>query len=424
MKVGTYECLYFCYDTITIDSSVTTFKVPIVETNVFNLCPGDDIICTKFNMVKKQLTPKNLCITCEISSPSQPYFDEVSNTCVATTSCPTGSANSVTNKACIKCSNISSYKSLTHTNKIVIDFNHCFYCETTNKYMLNLDGVCLSTCPTNYLFDSEKNCYCNLYLDGNNCVAQCPGNLGANTITKMCVNCKNETTLSINYNHVCRAPSNMPTTTVIIDTTYNVAVDCITANTKVYNAGCVDICPNLTTIYSGGNECFAWKPIGKYMNNNLIVNSCPTNYFFDLDNVCKDCNILTNEQKKSTTCVVIVTPTPAPTPPLTCAEQNKQDFYGYCYDTCPSNSKVIDSGKKCECPIEYSKPNQNKSDCDMLLTAELDYLSKLDILQISPSQRINFEKLAMEQVKLMQNNTIPLNENYLDSLDFALALEQ
>ena len=156
-------------------------------------------------------------------------------------------------------------------------------------------------------------------------------------------------------------------------------------------------------------------------------------------------------EKKSTTCVLIVvistsaptpapiTPTPSPTPaqtpasilsptpapraPLTCSEQNKKDFYGNCVDICPVNSKLNNDGMKCECPNEYSLPNIDNSDCEMFLTAEYDHLSKLNILQISQNQIIHFEDLAMEQVRLMRNNTIPLNENYLDSLDFALVLE-
>ena len=267
-----------CFKNIVLDSNVTQYYLPIPSTTTYSICPGDDTICTLFNLIA-MVSSQNVCTTCLQKNASAPYFDELTMACIADGTCPTGYAKSVTNLTCIKCTNIPAYKSLTHTNKIVIDFNYCPFCETTNIYMLNFDGNCLASCPTNYTFTSEKNCICTLYLDGLNCVTVCPGNLGVNS-SNICVNCKNEPTTQFNYNHICVDPQ--PDFTTIINNVFNVVVNCIDAvpSMKIYNLQCVDTCPSLTAIYENGNECFAWKPISKFMMNNLIVSVCPENYTF------------------------------------------------------------------------------------------------------------------------------------------------
>jgi len=107
-------------------------------------------------------------------------------------------------------------------------------------------------------------------------VNSCPANYGEIS-SKVCVNCKSLTPSQLNYNGQC--VSSIATPYTITESTYNVAVDCITANKKVYNGACFDTCPTDTAIYDGGNECFDWMAISKYLLNNLIVSSCPTNNY-------------------------------------------------------------------------------------------------------------------------------------------------
>ena len=89
-------------------------------------------MCKYFNLILIPLT--NRCTTCVALNNLLPYFDEETKTCVSEKACSATTVLSTSNKACIKCSNISHYKSMTHSTKILIDFIYCYKCETTLIY--------------------------------------------------------------------------------------------------------------------------------------------------------------------------------------------------------------------------------------------------------------------------------------------------
>ena len=85
--------------------SYTTLS-PITRSTV-GICV---VACTSYNLVLSNFN----CESCADINAGLPLFNENTGTCVAqgTNSCPSGTLESAVNKACIKCSNISGYGSL------------------------------------------------------------------------------------------------------------------------------------------------------------------------------------------------------------------------------------------------------------------------------------------------------------------------
>ena len=163
-----------------IDSSYTS---PVAKPASTPVCV---LQCTDYNLsfISDSVFPGGkVCTPCKTINAAIPYFDESTLTCVAV--CP-GTANpattilSITNNACIKCSNITSYKGLAHTGKIVMDFIYCFYCEPVLRYT----------------YESS-------------CVNKCPGYWGGDS-QKLCVNCKTLSPPQYNYQGDCYLESNLP----------------------------------------------------------------------------------------------------------------------------------------------------------------------------------------------------------------------
>jgi len=241
------------------------------------------------------------------------------------------------------------------TYNIVVD------CITASKRVYN--GVCVDTCPSlTAIYSGGNECFAwtplSKFMYNNLIVTSCPANLAPDS-DNICVNCKNYTPEQVYYNGTCVATTPVPTT--IIDTVYNVAVDCITASKKIYNGACFATCPSLTAIYSGGNECFAWKPISKFMYNNLIVTSCPVNLASDSDNICVNCKNYTPEQVYYNGACFATTPVPTTiidtvyNVAVDCITLSKKIYNGACVATCPSLTAIYSGGNECFAWTSISK---------------------------------------------------------------------
>jgi len=345
-------CVAWCRKDYSFEPNMV-FTTPISHLyTTFTFCPGD-YVCSYFNMVYKTGGLKNVCITCDTQYSSvQPYlkyYNEVTRSCVRETNCPALTAPSKTNKACIKCTNIENYKKLDHLYKIVIDFNHCLYCDTQNKFMLNKDGNCLATCPNYYTFDSENNCeYCANYTKDNLCISKCPDYLGYDSYRR-CAKCQSISPYLKYYKGECKI--DIPTTTTLINLEYYVFVDCIDAGKKVYSGSCVDTCPSGTITNTGGNECFdivtvSTVSVSKFTNDGIVVDECPASYYYNSKNECIKCSTYINNNECVQQC---------PTNYLydsykncyNCESINKIYFNSECVDTCPSYTYFYKQDNKC-----------------------------------------------------------------------------
>jgi len=307
-----------CQKNIILDPSIIMFKTPLdifttVQSNT-GTCVSD--ICSYFNLTRK--LGSKYCTTCGLVDSYKPYYDELSKSCVAENSCPDTTVKSVTNKACIKCSNIAQYKLLTHYSKIIVDFVYCYFCEHNNKY-----------------------------TDNFTCYDKCQGFNGS-TDYLSCVNCKTLTPQQKNYYGKCVIDSGRPYIVTNVD--FNVIVDCNDAGKLAYKDTCVDACPDGTATFINGFECFDWKKISQFMLNNHTVESCPSplnsiNYYYDDKNICLICNkILYNNEciDECPTGLVVIDKQC-----IYCATLNKINFNQNCVDSCPTGSYYDQSSGSC-----------------------------------------------------------------------------
>lgn len=199
------------------------------------------VVCTIDKPYYDKFSNPGYCLNkCPIE---RPYID-FNNVCVAV--CPQASNNALgtfVNEAQIKCvTTCPNYWYTDGINEFCINI-----CPIINKLMVpSLLNKCVSDCPSNTLFLNNNTCILtcnpNFYYRGE-CLSKCLQYTVTDPDNFMCINCKD--TEQVFYKNLCyKTKSDIPTSTILVQSDYNAYVDCQVVGMYVSNGHCVDVCPS------------------------------------------------------------------------------------------------------------------------------------------------------------------------------------